>query len=126
MSLVSLITWQKISWLIFIKFKISFAFRHVTDQTLKNQKKNIHVWCLHKGAVGRVGRGILKNCQVFVDSIILNIRSIIHFCGWWKWEGHLLVIFCGRRKWVTSKTIIILKKSNVWNQNASDIPKILI
>ena len=39
-------------------------------------------------------------------------------------EGHLLVIFCGRHKWVTLKAII--KKANVWNRNASDIPKTLI
>ena len=90
----------------------------MTDQTLKNQKGNIHLWCLRKRGVAR---GVLKNCHVFADSVILNIRSIVHFCGWWKWEGHLLVIFCERHKWVTSKTIIVLKKSNVWNQNASDI-----
>ena len=75
---------------------------------------------------GWVGRGVLKNCHVLADSIILNIRSIVHFYGWWKWEGHLLVIFCGRHKWVTSMILIIQKKANVWNQNTSDIPKILI
>ena len=74
----------------------------MTGQTLKNQKGSIHL-CLQKRGVGR---GVLKNCHVFVDFIILNIRSIVHFCGWWKWEGHLLVIFCGRHIWVTSKTII--------------------
>ena len=57
------------------------------------------------------GEWVLKNCHVFADFIILNIRSIVHFCGWWKWEGHLLVIFCGRHIWVTSKTIIIQKKN---------------
>ena len=46
-------------------------------------------------------------CHVFTDSIILNNKSIVYFCGLWKWEGHLLVIFCGLHKWVTSKTIII-------------------
>ena len=50
-------------------------------------------------------RGALKNCHMFVDFIILNIRSIVQFGGWWKWEGHLLVIFCGHNIWVTSKTI---------------------
>ena len=55
-----------------------------------------------------VRRGVLKNCHMFADSAILNIKSIVHFCGWWKWQGHLLVIFCERHKWVTSKTIIIL------------------
>ena len=79
----------------------------MTGQTLKNQKGSIHL-CLQKRGVGR---GVLKNCHVFVDFIILNIRSIVHFCGWWKWEGHLLVIFCGRHIWVTSKTIIIQKKN---------------
>ena len=56
----------------------------MADQTLKNQKENIHLWCLHKKGVAR---GVLKNCQVFADSVILNIRSIVHFCGWWKWLG---------------------------------------
>ena len=106
--MVSLIVWQKIIWLNFHKIQNSFAFRHVTDQTLKNQKRNIHLWCLHKRGVGR---GVLKTCHVLMDFIILNIRSIVHFCGWWKWEGHLLVIFCGRHIWVTSKTIIIQKKN---------------
>ena len=91
-----------------MKFKISVVFRYVTDQTLKNQEGNIHLWCLHKRGVGR---GVLKICQVFADSIILNNRSIANFCGLWKWEGHFLVISCGCHKWVTSKTIIISKKS---------------
>ena len=43
----------------------------------------------------------------------------------WSGEvGHLLDIFCGRHKWMTSKEII--KKANVWNRNASDIPETLI
>ena len=62
--------------LIFIKFKISFVFRHVTDQTLKQQKENIHLWSLHKRGLER---GVLKSCHVFVDFIILNNRSIAHF-----------------------------------------------
>ena len=74
----------------------------------------------------RGGEGVLKICHVFGDSIILNNRSIVNSCGWWKWEGHLSVIFGGCHKWVTSKTKKISKKKNVWNQNASDIPKILI
>ena len=37
--------------------------------------------------------GFFEICQVFADSIILNNRSIVHFCGWWKWEGHLLATF---------------------------------
>ena len=94
----------------------------MSDQTLKNLKRNIHLWCLHKKWVGR---GVLKNYHMCADFIILNIRSIVHFCGRWKWEGHVMVIFCWRHIWVTSKTIIIQKKTNVWNQNVSDIPKIL-
>ena len=78
----------------------------MSDQTLKNLKRNIHLWCLHKKWVGR---GVLKNYHMCADFIILNIRSIVHFCGWWRWEGHVLVIFCGRHIWVTSKTIIIEK-----------------
>ena len=80
----------------------------MTDQTLKNQEGNIHLWYLHKRGVGT---GVLKICQVFAESIILNNRSIANFCRLWKWEGHLLVISCGCHKWVTSKTIIISKKS---------------
>ena len=38
---------------------------------------------------------------------------------------HLLVIFCGRHKRVTSKTIIS-KIANTWNRNASNLPEILI
>ena len=58
-----------------------------------------------------VGRRAFKVCHVFADSIILNNRSIANFCQWWKWEGHLLSIFCGCHKWVTSKAIIIFKKN---------------
>ena len=73
------------------------------------------------------GRGVINICHMFAYSIILSNRAIAHFFGWWKWEDHLLHIFCGCRKWVTSKTIISKKKKKkVWNQNASDIPKILI
>ena len=68
----------------------------------------IYLWCLHKMGVGK---GVLKICHAFTDSIILNNRSIAHFCGWWKWEGHLLPIFCECLKWVTSKVIIISKKN---------------
>ena len=46
-------------------------------------------------------------CHVFMDSIILNNKSVVYFCGLWKWEGHLVVIFSGPHKWVTSKTMII-------------------
>ena len=88
-------------------------------KTLKNDKGNIYLLCIHKG---RVRRGLLKIYHVFEDSIILSNRSIVHFCGWWKWEGYFLAIFSGCYKWVTSKTIIIYKK-NVWNQNASNIPE---
>ena len=56
-----------------------------------------------------VGRELLKICHVFVNSIILN-KSSAHSCRWWKWEGHLLAIFCGCHKLVTSKTIIIISK----------------
>ena len=56
----------------------------------------------------------------------LNNRSIAHSCGWRKWKGNLLVIFLGYHKWVTSRTITISPQKLVWNQNASDIPKILI
>ena len=28
--------------------------------------------------------GFFEICHVFADSIILNNRSIVHFCGWWK------------------------------------------
>ena len=41
-------------------------------------------------------------------------------------EVHLLVISGGRHKWVISKTLMISKKANVWNRNASDIPETLI
>ena len=54
-----------------------------------------------------MGRDVLKICHEFADSFILNNRSIVHFCGWWNWEGHFLAIFCGCHKWVTSKTVII-------------------
>ena len=48
----------------------------------------------------------------------------VGWVGGYGGGGNLLVIFCGRHKWVTSKAII--KKANVWNRNASDIPKTLI
>ena len=69
---------------------------------------NIYLWCLHKMGVGK---GVRKIYHAFADSIILNNRSIAHFCGWWKWEGHLLLIFCECLIWVTSKVIIISKKN---------------
>ena len=60
-----------------------------------------------------VGRGFLKFWQVFAGSIILKNRSIVHFFGWGKWEGHLLAVFCGCHKWVTSKTIVISKTKSL-------------
>ena len=77
-----------------------------TNQTLENLKGNVHL-CLRKRGVGRE---VLKIWHVFADSTILNNRCIIQFGAWCKWEDHLLVISCGRHKWVTSKTKIILKK----------------
>ena len=59
-----------------------------------------------------VGRGVLKFWQEFAGSIILKNRSIVHFCGWGKWEGHLLAVFCGCHIWVTSETIVISKKKS--------------
>ena len=53
-----------------------------------------------------MGREVLKYCHVFADFINLNIRSIVHFCGSWKGEDHVLVIFCERHIWVTSNTIM--------------------
>ena len=69
----------------------------MTDQTLKKQKGNIELSTQRRG-----GEGVLKISHLFADFIILNNRSVVHFCGWWKWEGH----FCRSYKWVTSKTII--------------------
>ena len=103
--MVSLITWQKITWLNFHKIQNFICIQTCDRPNFKKpEKKDVYT-------KGKVGRGVLKNCHVFADFIILNIRSIVHFCGWWKWEGHLLVIFCGRHIWVTSKTIIIQKKN---------------
>ena len=70
---------------------------------------------------------LLKFKMCLLIPLLFNNRSIVHFCGWWKWGGgHLLVIFCGRHKSVTSKTIIISKKANVWNGKTSNIPETLI
>ena len=60
----------------------------MTDQTLKNLERKRTFMSTQKG----VGKGVLKIWHVFADSIILNNRSTVHFVGWWKWEGHLLVI----------------------------------
>ena len=119
--MVSLITLQKTTWLNFHKI-LNFICIQTCDRPnfKKPDKKHAFMMSTQKGR----GEGVLKNCHVFADFIILNIRSIVNFCKWWKWEGHLLVIFCGRHIWVTSKTII-QKKSNAWNQKASNIPKIL-
>ena len=107
--MVSLIVWQKITWLNFHKIQNLICIQTCERPNFKKkQKRNIHLWCLHKRGVGR---GVLKNCHLFADFIILNTRSIVHFCRWWKWEGHVLVIFFGRHIWVTSKTIIIQKKN---------------
>ena len=106
--MVSLITWQKITWLNFHKIQNFICIQTCDRPNLqKPEKKHTFMISTQKG----VEKGVLKNCHVFADFIILNIRSIVHFCGWWKWEGHLLVIFCGRHIWVTSKTIIIQKKN---------------
>ena len=106
--MVSLITLQKTTWLNFHKI-LNFICIQTCDRPnfKKPDKKHAFMMSTQKGR----GEGVLKNCHVFADFIILNIRSIVHFCGWWKWEGHLLVIFCGRHIWVTSKTIIIQKKN---------------
>ena len=33
----------------------------------------------------RSGRG-LEICCVFVDSIVSKWRSLVKFCGWWRWR----------------------------------------
>ena len=93
---------------------------HVIDETLKNQKGNRFMTSTQKG-----DWGFLKFVTCLQIPFFLNNRSIVHFCGWWKWGDNLLVICCGHHKWVTSKAIIS-KKANVWNRNVSDIPEILI
>ena len=71
------------------------------------------------------GWGLLKFAPCLQILFFSNNRSVVHFCGWWKWGNHLLVIFYGNHKWVTSKAIIS-KNANLWNRSASDIPGILI
>ena len=108
--MVSLITWQKITWLNFHKIQNFICIQTCDRPNLqKPEKKHTFMISTQKG----VEKGVLKNCHVFADFIILNIRSIVHFCGWWKWEGHLLVIFSEHHKWVTSKTIIQKKKIGI-------------
>ena len=69
----------------------------------------------HKGG----WEGVLKNCHVFVDFVILNIRSIVHFCG--SLVGHFLwTSYMGDPKDNNNTN-----KTNVWNQNGSNNPKIL-
>ena len=53
----------------FIKLKISIAFRHLTDQTIKSQKRNIHLWHPHKRVVGG---GFLKCFSCLQIPLFLN------------------------------------------------------
>ena len=46
------------------------------------------------GGGGRGGGGEI--CHVF--HMLKGNRSVIHFCGWWRWGVQKLVIFCGRHK----------------------------
>ena len=88
--MVSLITWQKITWLNFHKIQNFICIQTCDRPNFKKpERKHTFMMSTQKG----VGREVLKNCHVFADFIVLNIRSIVHFWGWWKWEGHLLVIF---------------------------------
>ena len=45
------------------------------------------------------GVGDLQIYHVFVDGLILNNRSIVHFCGWLS----KMVNICGRYKRMTPK-----------------------
>ena len=117
--MVFLITWQKITWLNFHKIQNFICIQTRGRLNFKKpERKHTFKMSTHKGG----WEGVLKNCHVFVDFIILNIRSIVHFCGWWKWEGHLLVIFCERHIWVTSKTIIIQIKQMFGIKTSSIFP----
>ena len=40
--------------------------------------------------------GRLQIYHVFADSVVLNNRSIVHHCGWWRG-----IIVCGRHKCMT-------------------------
>ena len=108
-----MVNWQKITWLNFHRI-LNFIFIQTCDRPNFKKPERKQFWCLHRrgGGLGGwwVGRRVLKNCHVFADFTILNIRSIVHFFGWWEWEDHLLVMFCGRHIWVTSK--IIIQKNN--------------
>ena len=106
--LVSLIASQKITWPNFYKIQ-NFSCIQICGRPNFKKPRRKHTFMISTQKGG--GEGVLKICQVFADSIILNNRSIANFCGLWKWEGHFLVISCGCHKWVTSKTIIISKKS---------------
>ena len=86
-----------------LKLKILLVFRHVTDQILKNKNGNL-LYDVHR----KRGWGFLKFIKCLRIPFFLNNR-FVHFCGWWKRGrgGHLLAIFCGRHKWLTSKAVII-------------------
>ena len=58
---------------------------------------------------------VLKMVEIKIPKVMLMRLTLMRV---------MLVIFCGSHNSVTSKAII--KKANVWNQNASDIPETLI
>ena len=118
-SLVSLVVWQNITWLNFHKIQNFICIQTCDSPNFRKPERKRTFLSTQNG----VRRGILKIWHVFVDSIILKNRSIVHFGGWWKWQDHLLVIFCGRHKWVTSKTITISKKEIFGIKTRPTFPK---
>ena len=98
--------WQNITWLNFDKIQNVICIQTCDRPSFKKPERKRTFMSTQKGG----WEGFFLIWHVFADSIILNNRSIVHFAGWWKWERHWLVLFCGCHKWLTSKTIIILKK----------------
>ena len=87
-SLFSLVAWQNLSLLNFQKIQNFICIQACDRPNFKKPERKRTFMSTQKV----VRSGVLKICHAFADSIILNNRSIVHFGGWWKWEGHLLVI----------------------------------
>ena len=73
--------WNASRWNASLAFIIVVAYIN-SRNLIADVRDNAFMTSVQKGS-GRV----LEICCVFADSVVSKKRSLVHFCGWWRWRG---------------------------------------